>query len=458
MKRRSHHLGTLDDEELHGAFAAGPGNAKDLFSWCEHALKTLVQDDPRQSRKNLHRFLFQGVDLITHYSGKGTAESIFKQLETALRNDLVSSGLLAAQKLDGLDNEQFRCISACDKLEVCQNMLKAVGAEHVFSDLESRMKHMCKMKLQTLLPSAQDMKTLSKEQLEKKYAEYRDELFAVRNEAFTSKNHAWCAKHGCFCPIWGNGFQTDGKDRRVVINAAGFTCVDFSPRKGTTALQLGGKSASTFWTWLTEVLVVEPTLVFYENSPRFSGEVFEKVPEVWELYSHYDVLVSPNLLGWPVSRLRRFGVLVHRQKATFHGSGDAFLQLFRRQCLLTGDIFWSLTPKDYVLEELRRKAASRGHHLTGPVEAQRFKLEYLVTPAMLDRQKAYEKQRPLKQGLGAEFIVDLDQSPAYSSSGPYVPSVPKHCALFSFNENRLMVGREILSAMGHRVALVPFGF
>ena len=396
---------------------------------CSHgamtACRSCFSTSPEPIGKTCKKFLFQGVQLVTHYSGKGTAESIVKQLEEVLREDLRTSGQLASRRLHGLADAQFRCVSACDQLPVCQEMLVEVGAEHVFGALESRVKPQIYTQLKPLMPTNDGFKSLSKEKLEEKNLAFRDELFRKRAKAYTSGNTCWCFRHGAQCPIWGDidlGAKATAASEPGVISVAGFSCVDFSPREGSAALRLAGKTAPSFWSWLAEVLVLEPTLVFYENGPNFNGEVFEQVPEIWQMYAHQDVLVSPSHLGWPVSRLRRFGVLVHRYKAIFNGSGNEFLHVFRRSCSLSGDIFWSLSPEEYVIAELLKKARKRGHHFRGAQTLEELKgrenLKYMVTPTTMDRMVAYEKLRPMKEGLNGNYIVDLDQSRDSQCHGP----------------------------------------
>ena len=48
-------------------------------------------------------------------------------------------------------------------------------------------------------------------------------------------------------------------------------------------------------------------------------------------------------------------------------------------------------------QELRNKAAKRGHHVKGECRLERFqgKLEYMVMPAMLDRLEGYNEQWPI---------------------------------------------------------------
>ena len=116
--------------------------------------------------------------------------------------------------------------------------------------------------------------------------------------------------------------------RRSRYHLAGPICRDFSPM-GTQQGE-AGKHIAAFVVWAALRLVMQESIVVYENSSRVPVHVLERV------FGHRYIVIARIVdpaadLGWPGARKRLWGVLVLRSVVErIHCSFSNVIDLFRR--------------------------------------------------------------------------------------------------------------------------------
>ena len=290
------------------------------------------------------------------------------------------------------------------------------------------------------------------------YEAFREYLFAAGEKAFSGSNKGHCHVHGKECHLWQAIAETDIKKRKkMLVGMAGTSCTDFSKRRSGSIPGLAGKTTQPFYIFCSELNVLEPDVVYFENVANFPAALLR---EILPQYSLRFITVNPVDYGFPVSRPRIFGILTHKLSTIFEGSMAAFEQTFKRVLKLSGDIFWTAPAAD-VLHAYEDRARGRCNVLRkgesrADWDAQKFldilQLPHVISPAMYNRLQEYKNMRS-QRNLGGEeaFIIDLDQNPGYSQCGAVLPSVPRHFALFSCKHERLLTGLEALSAFGENI-------
>ena len=203
----------------------------------------------------------------------------------------------------------------------------------------------------------------------------------------------------------------------------------------------------TFFTSSEENKQLKPDILFWENSASLDPTVVTEV--LGDAYSHHVAEVGPDILGWPQTRPRLFGIAVLRQSCMFTGSVQEFQSWFLRKVQLDGDVFFQ-GPEEDITQMMQELAAARGH---GRVDSPSFNMAF--NPSCLVTLQEYANLRSSRAGVqtGA-FLCDLEQKPAFAASGPFLPSCPTHSAIYSFAKKRVMTGQELLGAMS---TLAAFG-
>ena len=419
-------------EEGEAATAAlddsAPKSLPEMFQWAEAAWLQL-SDECKERVSTLTK---QGIDLLTFYSGKGTAESIFQQI---------------FQTVAGTSSDGLRVLAACDRSPVCRQALMSLvagGPKHLFGDICSRVPPEMQEALQRLEPSETD-------EMEHKAASYEEMRKLLFNgQCFSHKSKSHCFVHGQYCGLW-EGLEPDTrqKSQKLVVVVAGASCTDFSRRRTGPCPKLSGKTTKPFFIFLAEVKCLGPDLFFYENVPNWP---VEQLQEWLPAYENFYVRVSPDSFGYPMSRPRVFGVLMKKERIVFSGSTDDFYSL-QTALAASGDIYFH-APDAAVRSSQWRRAKGRGNvHPHVNVDASSIPLTDQVTPTTFARYLEYEKLRHTRQGVDGSFLADLDQNPQFGSCGPILPSLPTHNSVFSFSRGRFLLGTEFLAAMGENIYL-----
>ncbi|CAE7781235.1 unnamed protein product, partial [Symbiodinium sp. CCMP2456] len=330
----------------------GPNSLRGLFSWAAEGyerLRTQFADAKAIMEQKLRR----GIKVSSHYSGKGTGESCASQIERAIRDDVMAQGSAIALDLRSLPQQQFQHVFSVDCSEAARKALLATGCKHVFGKIEDRMRPDLQRQLRMMEPAD----TVSCADKEQQHNDIKQLLFEAHPPSHSADQTAWCYRHEKCCPIWDGMFDDDRMDFEVDephpepyrINVSGFSCTDFSKRRATTLPRFAGKTAPTFWKWLREIQLSRPHYVFWECSTFFPEEVIAN--EMESEYMQIIIITSPTLMGWPVTRLRKFGCLIRRD-ILFLGSDKEFHDVFQRQCSVNGDIFFTAAPDEYIVDQM----------------------------------------------------------------------------------------------------------
>ena len=201
-----------------------------------------------------------------------------------------------------------------------------------------------------------------------------------------------------------------------------------------------------FFHWTSENKVLRPDMLFWENSASFDPEALTAA--LGGEFLHVYAEMSPDILGWPASRPRTFGVSLLAATVGFSGSAEEFLSWFMRSPQLDADIFFQAPEKD-VQDMMRGLAAARGY---AGVESPT--LNMAVSPSAVVALENYKKLQDNRAGINSgAFVCDLDQNPGFSACGSFLPSCPTHSSIYSMKKGRLMCGQELLVAMGACVAM-----
>ena len=150
MLSKHHPPGSLAFRAERSHFPPGPSTAAELFLWPNRVRAALALGEGGPNRvQRLRSNLASGVATRTHYSGKGTFESVCTHLNTILEshNDIPAG------------TQGFHCSHACDKDPLCRRILlshkhngrNTIG--HVYGDMMGRVDpEVCKV-IDSLIPA-----------------------------------------------------------------------------------------------------------------------------------------------------------------------------------------------------------------------------------------------------------------------------------------------------------------
>ena len=428
----------------------GPSKAAEMFSWAQNVWEALSPARQSLLAKNVE----EGIELLTVYSGKGSAESIFHQVaDHVLQEKMRAAGEPGQQPVQSV----LRVSSACDKKPLCRGVLGGLAAaqpEHIFGDICGRVRADVRAEVEKKLPKS----SATRAEKASSNEAVRKHLFENGRRAFNQDVAAFCHRHGRNCRIWESVETVTPQSRdKLVIAAAGTSCTDYSPRRTGEAPGLAGPTAHPFYVWLGEMRTLKPDMVFYENVPGFPAD---KLTERLPGYTNHQIMAFSVDYGFPVSRKRIFGVLTLNETSVLDVDLISFEKEFKRACQTNGDVFFLAPPED-VLSAYEDRAKSRGNFIrrAGSRESwtpEQFlnvlDLSKVVTCTMLNRVDDYENWLAARFAeADACYILDLDQNPGFSSVGSLIPSVPTHSSLYSLQKKRLLTGNEALASYGENL-------
>ena len=352
------------DEDL---LTPGPSSVDELYGWAQESFDLLTKEFG-DARANLETILWSRVDVSSHYSGKGTAESIMIQVHDTIHGATLTDGSVLGKDVGQLPENCLRCLFSCDQNPVCRKALLVMPCEHVFGNLEDRVRPDLQNQLSMMEPAA----FMSAADRVSQYDDIKKVLFTASPPAFAPSHTAHCYRHGKQCPVWGDREgRAEAKSTRLSVSVTGFSCTDWSKRRTSALPGLSGKTTASFWKWKCEIKTMEPDVSVWENSTFFPQEILMEGLE--DMCISATVVISPSLCGWPTNRLRQFGCLLKRDRIAWLGSAEEFCKL-QRQCVLTGDVFFDLAPEGYIEEQKQFRAQGRGHyHIASP------QLENMIT-------------------------------------------------------------------------------
>jgi len=177
-----------------------------------------------------------------------------------------------------------------------------------------------------------------------------------------------------------------------------------------------------FALWIADIRASKPHLVIHEITERHPEHVLQE--QLGDLYDIHSFILDPTLFGFPNKRPRRYTIMVLLASHIFTGSHEELVEILGQNLLLTGDDVF-LAPPEVVMEYEVAKAKQRGFVMSTneDEEPQLPTLAHMLTPCEQDRFEDHANLRSSLQGLGGEYIVDLDQNPPFSHGSSLVPTL-----------------------------------
>ncbi len=358
----------------------GPADYEALFCWPTVALEQVracmgaTENAPQAPHT---------IVLTTSYSGIGCAEAAAAMLAHAV-------------SMSGIPDTRWGKLEVYRSIEntlVCQALLhshkEASRPTHVFSDLltllhdttlsslqglQRRWLDTYRSRLRNVVGAAQ-----RKELLAKCSATYIAQAMRVLKRNPPNTNAAACTTHERECPLC-----PVVEPGQLHIEVAGSTCVAWSAM-GLCEGWLH-ESSTPFLCWVQLLLHHQPHLIVHECTPSFDTVTLAAL-----LQPHYDVsfcIASPDDLGFPCRRARKYSVCVHRSKANLRCPLDRenFLRVFAREVCTDASLYFQ-APTDVLKKHIAAMAVKL--QIEEPDLADRFTMADLLPPGDRDRLRRY---------------------------------------------------------------------
>jgi len=130
---------------------------------------------------------------------------------------------------------------------------------------------------------------------------------------------------------------------------------------------------------------------------------------------------------------------------SFHGSVHDFFELHGRRPVLSGDVFLSEPPS--VRQEAMRVQVQHHRGLDAFAYTEGGPTAYLTTNQR-NNYRAHAQLRAQRQGMDGSYVFDVDQSVAFSSGGPFIPTLVTHGVIVSESRQLVFTPQEHLHMMG----------
>ena len=94
------------------------------------------------------------------------------------------------------------------------------------------------------------------------------------------------------------------------LHIAGTPCTDFSPRGEMKGL--AGVTTGFLFCWILHRLIMQDDYVLQENVQSFTTSIICET--LGHMYHVEQALLDPRDFGWPIARVRKYTVLLHKTK------------------------------------------------------------------------------------------------------------------------------------------------
>ena len=165
-----------------------------------------------------------------------------------------------------------------------------------------------------------------------------DGIDGMRDSSGTGKSTAWCFKHRTEC--WAYPEAPAGSRTGAI---AGLICCEWS----SMGPQWGWLSKDTivFLEWVNERLRILEDFILAECVPNFDDAMLQELLML-QYHSMTTFVLDPTHFGVPVTRRRKYMVLLRRDRLDWHPAVKAspeaeFERFFRVPTTLPGSVFWS---------------------------------------------------------------------------------------------------------------------
>ena len=420
-----------------------------LFSWpllwlsllCGRNQENVQEDDEdgasaartqEARRVRLLDAMMMGITLSTAYSGLDTPVYALHCIMGALQQD----GWHIA-------GDSCVCAQACDISRECREVLcswqRGPRAEHVFADIEQKVKPTVLKELDRLQQGARGDNVED----QKRIFEDMAALLASDLEAAFARHTAMCEVHGKRCSTEAIGPQ--GEPKRLRICIAGTPCVAFTRMRGASRTKQAHPTWRGLLTWAAELRHLRPDVIIHENAPEFDPSL---LAELLPNYKYISVKFDPaDLFG--IHRLRRYSCFWAPDLVHFYGTAEEFEYLWHAQRLLTADASLNpcavpvcddfFTAPEHVVDVHKESLGTKRFAATDDWR------ELLSTSAVRHLQLYQEALND----PSAPCVFDVSQNPQMvRRSGSRIPTLMRGSSYWSQQKARLAIPDEHLLMQG----------
>lgn len=399
-----------------------------------------------------------GVNLRTDYSGVGTPEVALAHIQTAMERLGLNTG------------RGLRCSAASDIEASCRRILKAhVGRSRpacVFGDILERLPAHVLSDVKRLLDVH---KRAAEEAIEECGAARRRDVIhrfgrsfakaafdsfaqeATMNPFDAAQSRAWCFACKRKCPVF--PCANEDAERRVAVG--GVICYDWSNmgfRRGWLS-----DSAVVFLAWLRERTISREHIIVVECVPGFDHGIFKVLLQ--DAYTLSEFIFSPEHLGFPAHRRRKYMVLLRSDLIRWHDavSDDPFLvftQLFFTECRLLGSALFR-APASKVQAEIMRRA-KQVHLPETRLDGRAWHFKHVLSPSrralIVEWEDWVRKELDAPPKSRPDVIVQSTQRPLHQRTfSKLVPTLLRASQPWAVALQRSMLQDEKFEAQGFAI-------
>eukprot|EP00969_Alexandrium_andersonii_P283844 12548956-Alexandrium_andersonii.AAC.1 len=125
-----------------------------------------------------------------------------------------------------------------------------------------------------------------------------------------------------------------------------------------------------------------------------------------------------------MARVRKYTLMFLKGRIVFTGSVDGFEELFRRQPLCSGDVFFAAPPE--ILDK-HLHAFARRQKMNPAITSRAFAdWRPVYTAAEQKRLAEFYTSHRAQHGEEEHFLADISQSLEFGQCGPFMPSLLRH--------------------------------
>ena len=446
----------MGDEWSLGEETANPMAVyKDLFMWPAFFLEDLKRKDPVFLDLLAEKFA-KGLCMVTDYSGVGSAEIACHFIHAAAERRSIPGVIKKPVFLRASDSNP-------DCRSVLMNHRGSIKPTCVMGNLLDRVPRTLQDTWQASLSKYQeDMKQLIRQDNSMTAADRKvvaknlgREFLKEGYVAMTQEGNdvipevGWCYLHQKGC-----SFKSSLKDYSdfFKVSVSGVTCTDFS----SMGVKMGflGESSIPFLAWVRERLHFQEDLLGVECVPDFDHEVFELLLPMYNLYV---LSISPNNLGVPATRKRKYMLLLHSETCRWRvqaaGLESFFRNLFFREVNIDANDFCS-APTSFLEKHLSKLALSRGFPTRAPSGAM-WKAKQLISTKERETIREWEKKVRVLCGLQeadpTTSFMNVTQSVARSPHAKLCPALITNSRLWAMKEQRFLLLPELFEVQGFAI-------
>ena len=291
-----------------------------------------------------------------------------------------------------------------------------------------------------------------------RFADMKEYVHKHREELYDrgAARACGCVFHpGQTCPRqWQEPDSVPFGQRPLTLAIAGTPCLPFTSlglRQGLTH-----DAMESWYLWAQEMEQAAFDVTLLENSDKFPKQLLRDALGKRSCLKF--ATFGSEELGWPVRRLRTYGVALHAENVVWIGPAvedvtEDFLSWFGRSCALDGDAFVGLDSDEGYDAHLKVLAGNRGIY-PSPEQLTSLRNDWtrLLPIAALETFEAasaeYSNGTGAKVGLSGAYLADVSQSPHRARGGAWIPTVARSSWLVSLSKRRVLTPDEIDLAMG----------